>query len=55
MEIDQLAKEHHIKFSMFVDDITLSSKVDFKNLVPQFLAIIKVWIQNQSQKDTLSN
>ena len=40
-EIDQLAKEHHIKFSMFVDDITLSSKVDFKNLVPQFLAIIK--------------
>ena len=41
MEIDQLAKEHHIKFSMFVDDITLSSKVDFKNLVPQFLAIIK--------------
>lgn len=41
IKIYQLAKEHHIKFSMFVDDITLSSKVDFKNLVPQFLAIIK--------------
>lgn len=41
LEIDQLAKEHHIKFSMFVDDITLSSKSDFKDLVPQFLSIIK--------------
>lgn len=41
LEIDQLAKEHHIKFSMFVDDITLSSKSDFKNLIPDFLSIIK--------------
>lgn len=41
LEIDQLAKKHHIKFSMFVDDITLSSKSDFKDLVPQFLSIIK--------------
>lgn len=41
LEIDQLAKAHHIKFSMFVDDITLSSKSDFKNLIPDFLSIIK--------------
>lgn len=41
LEIDQLAKEHHIKFSMFVDDITLPSKSDFKNLIPDFLSIIK--------------
>lgn len=40
-EIAQLAKENHIKFSMFVDDITLSSKRDFKDLLPQFLDIIK--------------
>ena len=26
---------------MFVDDITLSSKADFKNLIPQFLSIIQ--------------
>ena len=39
LEINQLAKEHHIKFSMFVDDITLSSKSDFKDLIPQFLSI----------------
>ncbi len=41
LEIDQLAKEHHIKFSMFVDDITLSSKSDFKKLIPDFIYIIK--------------
>lgn len=41
LEINELAKKHHIKFSMFVDDITLSSKVDFKDLIPQFLSIIK--------------
>ena len=40
-EIDQLAKEHHIKFSMFVDDITLSSKVDFKNLYLSSLQSLK--------------
>ena len=41
LEIEQLAKEHHIKFSMFVDDITLSSKSDFKKLIPKILSIIK--------------
>ena len=41
LEIEQLAKEHHIKFSMFVDDITLSSKSDFKKLIPNILSIIK--------------
>ena len=41
VEIDQLAKIHHIKFSMFVDDITLSSKSDFKDLIPEFLSILK--------------
>lgn len=41
LKINQLAKEHNIKFSMFVDDITLSSKSDFKDLIPQFLAIIE--------------
>ena len=41
LEIAQLAKEHHIKFSMFVDDITLSSKLDFKYLIPDFISIIK--------------
>ena len=40
-EIEQLAKTHHIKFSMFVDDITLSSKSDFKDLIPEFLSILK--------------
>lgn len=40
-EIEQLAITHHIKFSMFVDDITLSSKSDFKDLIPEFLSILK--------------
>jgi len=41
MKIEKLAKENNIKFSMFVDDITLSSKIDFKDLVPRILSIIK--------------
>lgn len=41
LEIDMLAKQHHVKFSMFVDDITLSSKLDFKHLIPDFLSIIQ--------------
>lgn len=41
MQIEKLARKNGIKFSMFVDDITLSSKTDFKDLVPQFLTIIK--------------
>lgn len=40
-KIEKLTKENDIKFSMFVDDMTLSSKTDFKNLIPTFLSIIK--------------
>lgn len=40
-KITQLAKENHIKFTMFVDDITLSSKIDFKSLLPLFLSLIR--------------
>lgn len=40
-KIAQLAKENHIKFTMFVDDITLSSKIDFKSLLPLFLSLIR--------------
>ena len=35
------ALKNNIKFSMFVDDITMSSKKDFKNLIPVILDIIK--------------
>lgn len=34
------ALKHNLKFSIFVDDITISSKVDFKHLVPEILDII---------------
>lgn len=34
------ALQHNLKFSIFVDDITISSKVDFKHLVPEILDII---------------
>lgn len=34
------ALRHNLKFSIFVDDITISSKVDFKRLVPEILDII---------------
>lgn len=34
------ALQHNLKFSIFVDDITISSKVDFKHLVPDILDII---------------
>lgn len=37
----ELALKNNIKFSMFVDDITMSSKKDFKNLIPVILDIIK--------------
>ncbi len=52
MKIEKLAEENGIKFSMFVDDITLSSKTDFKDLVPQFLSIIKESGFNISYKKT---
>ena len=34
------ASQHNLKFSIFVDDITISSNVDFKHLVPDILDII---------------
>ncbi|MBQ2882887.1 MAG: RNA-directed DNA polymerase [Alphaproteobacteria bacterium] len=34
------ALQHNLKFSIFVDDITISSNVDFKHLVPEILDII---------------
>lgn len=37
----QLATKYRTKFSMFVDDITISSKRDFKHLIPNFLKIIQ--------------
>lgn len=36
-----MASRHHIKFTIYVDDVTLSSAKDFKALVPEFLAILK--------------
>ena len=36
-----LILEYHIKFTIYVDDVTLSSARDFKHLVPEFLAILK--------------
>lgn len=37
----EMASRHHIKFTIYVDDVTLSSAQDFKALVPEFLAILK--------------
>ncbi len=34
-------KDHHITFTSFLDDLTFSSKSDFKSLVPKLLEIIK--------------
>lgn len=34
------ALQHNLKFSIFVDDITISSKEDFKHLIPEILNII---------------
>lgn len=36
-----MASRHHIKFTIYVDDVTLSCAQDFKALVPGFLAILK--------------
>lgn len=40
-KILDFAQQNNIKFSIFVDDITLSSKVDFKNKIPYILDILK--------------
>lgn len=37
----EMASRYHIKFTIYVDDVTLSSARDFKHLVPEFLAILK--------------
>ena len=36
-----MASRHHIKFTIYVDDVTLSSANDFKHLVPEFMMILK--------------
>lgn len=36
-----MATRNHIKFTIYVDDVTLSSAKDFKALVPEFLTILK--------------
>lgn len=40
-KILDFARQNNIKFSIFVDDITLSSKVDFKDKIPHILDILK--------------
>lgn len=40
-KILDFAQQNNIKFSIFVDDITLSSKVDFKDKIPHILNILK--------------
>lgn len=41
LKIATLAKAHDIKFTIYVDDMTLSSASDFKDLIPQFMQILK--------------
>ncbi len=41
-EIANFAKKNNLKFTMFVDDITISSKSDFKEIVPEIIKIIRV-------------
>lgn len=39
-KISDFAKLNQLKFTTFVDDLTLSSKTDFKDKIPEILAII---------------
>ena len=39
-KISEFAKQNQLKFTTFVDDLTLSSKIDFKDKVPTILEII---------------
>lgn len=39
-KILEFAEKHELKFSIFVDDITVSSKYDFKDIIPEILRII---------------
>lgn len=41
IKITNLAKVHDIKFTIYVDDMTLSSPSDFKGFIPQFMQILK--------------
>ena len=41
IKISNLAKVNDIKFTIYVDDMTLSSPSDFKNLIPHFMQILK--------------
>ena len=51
-KIAEFAIKNRMKFSMFVDDITISSKTDFKYLVPEILKIIHSSGFKISQKKT---
>ena len=39
--ISDIAMKHKIKFTIYVDDMTLSSSKDFKHLIPDFLKILR--------------
>ncbi|MFT3703875.1 MAG: reverse transcriptase family protein [Agriterribacter sp.] len=41
IQLESLALAHDITFTTFLDDLTFSSKKDFKHLIPKFLEIIK--------------
>lgn len=41
IKISNLAKVNGIKFTIYVDDMTLSSPSDFKNLIPQFMQLLR--------------
>lgn len=40
-QIEKIAKEKGIKFTTFIDDITMSSKTDFKDALPEIIKIIE--------------
>lgn len=39
-KVFNFSKSNHIKFTIFVDDLTLSSKVDFKDKIPTIIEIL---------------
>lgn len=39
--LNELAKEHNLTFTTFIDDLTFSSPIDFKEIVPQIIEAIK--------------
>lgn len=40
-KIQKIADMHNLRFTTFVDDVTLSSQTDFKHIIPQIIGIIK--------------